>query len=248
MISAYILEQEASRADMTHKGREWLQEAEDSCSRLRGVLGSWQKTKVFLATFGAPVGALILAFFVDTKDKGNLISVTLNGMLSAWRAGGSLYTGGSNVSRNHIALVFALMYFTYLLFPLVSSFRYNRDLFFPDVGPQELPDWRLRRAEKLWEQYGWRLRQGTNIYKLEDDLFDLVGVAKRREPRIDAWVMIFVSSLFPLLLILSAMPLLGSFGLYEISVVRNGTIVLIILFSLGFASLIVGMMRHRQFR
>jgi hypothetical protein len=158
---------------------QWLEDAQKACDKVLGAISSWHRLKLLTATLSPIVVGLLIARLGAEDIYDAAVKVVSSQAFKRGSAG--LFRG--------IGVAYFVIAVTYLLLPVAGSFSYKRGLFYPAGRVQEQPKWRQRRLERQRIKRGLPpFEQGTNIYPLENALFDMLEVRKQPEARLDLMV------------------------------------------------------------
>jgi hypothetical protein len=177
----YLLQQGLPALSSDQKN--WLGEAHKSCEEMLSAIPSRQTVKLFLTTASPVVLGLLLA----TLGADNIYEVVVKAAAS------QEFLARIEPSRQNAFLV-VYVFFAALLFslPFATSFAYKRGLFFPRVRHLEATSWSKRRSETHRKVRGLpESNGGTNVYEIEDGLFQLLSFGKPREPQVDVMVTVW---------------------------------------------------------
>jgi hypothetical protein len=172
----YVLQQSIILSSLNHKDT-LFEEGQESVEKLLEAISSWHRLKLILATTSpVVVGLLVAKVGVD-----NVYDAVVNVATSR-----GFKTSAGTFLVNYSLLAYFLLALAYLLFPVLGSFNYKRHMFFPTPA-SELPEWlQRRRARPRAKRRERPLRQGPNVYEIENDLFNMLEARKSQEPRLDS--------------------------------------------------------------
>lgn len=219
----YLLQQGLPALNSDQKN--WLGEAHKSCEEMLSAIPSRQRVKLVLATVSPVVVGLLLA----RLGADNIYEAVVKAAAS------EEFRARIEPSRQNAFLV-VYVFLAALLFslPFATSFAYKRGLFFPRVRQLEATNWSKRRSETHRKVRGLpKSNGGTNVYEIEDELFQLLSFGKPKEPQVDvmitvetlvsailAWVLFVVAAREELKTAESALSLFAVAGICSLGIAR----------------------------
>jgi hypothetical protein len=154
----------------------WFENAQKACDKILAAISSWQRLKLLAATLWPIVVGLLIA----RLGAQNVYDATIK-MFSSQ----SFKRGSADLLRG-LGVAYFVVAIAYLMIPVSGSFSYKRGLFYPAGRLQAQPKWRQRRLKRRALKLALpSLDDETNIYQLENQLFDLLDSRKRPEARLD---------------------------------------------------------------
>jgi hypothetical protein len=167
LSAAYVQLRQASKPESDQVGfNQWLKETEEECKALSGSLPSWQRVRSILNVF-FPV---VIGLAVADAAKDDLYQVVVDLDRE------SLETVG-------LALVFPVVYFASFMH---AAFSKKRSLWLIEEEPRKVGQ-RLFLRSKTYK---------TNVYAVEDQLFEALDRGKRKEFPTDSLAYFIGSGIF----------------------------------------------------